>query len=394
MKEFNLPIEKLNRNEKVNICILGGGNIGTLLMADLSQDKRVSVRLLTTNPAKWCKVIEVYNKNENIEFTGKLDIVSNNPADVIPDADIIISTVPSHAFFDILNRIEVFIKEGAWVGIMPGSGGCEFYLKKLIERNCIIFGFQRVHGIARIKTYGKSVYNLGKKNELYIASIPSEMSSIVANVIESFIRIKCTPLTNYLAVTLTPSNPILHTSRLFSLFGNKPKDYIWENELEFYCDWTDADSQVLFACDDELQKFCNAIKDIDLSAVKSLKDHYESYSIKEMTGKIKSIPAFRGIKAPMVSKKHGFAPDYGSRYFIEDFPYGLCIIKSFCYISKIDTPMIDQILGWFENLYDLEYFINSEFIGKDLAKLPIPQNHGIYSIEDIIRYYTDCNLTY
>ena len=70
MKEFNLPIEKLNRNEKVNICILGGGNIGTLLMADLSQDKRVSVRLLTTNPAKWCKVIEVYNKNENIEFTG------------------------------------------------------------------------------------------------------------------------------------------------------------------------------------------------------------------------------------------------------------------------------------------------------------------------------------
>jgi len=46
---------------------------------------------------------------------------------------------------------------------MPGSGGVELISQDVLDNGSFIFGFQRVHGIARIKEYGKSVYSLGKK---------------------------------------------------------------------------------------------------------------------------------------------------------------------------------------------------------------------------------------
>lgn len=113
-------------------------------------------------------MMEVWNKDNTFSHTGKIDIISNNPSEVISEADIIISTLPSHIFPKTIESIKPYVKNGTWIGVMPGSGGCEFYCKELIEHGSVLFGFQRVHGIARIKEYGKSVYDLGKKgNYLY-----------------------------------------------------------------------------------------------------------------------------------------------------------------------------------------------------------------------------------
>lgn len=382
------PFEKTKKEEKINVCILGGGNIGTLLMADLSQNDNISIRLLTTKPNEWNNYIDVYDSDDILKFTGHIDIISDRPQDVILDADIILSTLPSHVFPDVLRKIKMFIKPDAWIGMMPGSGGNEFYLRELVHNGCTLFGFQRVHGISRLKVYGKSVYDLGRKTELYIASIPSKMASIVADTMESMLSIKCYSLENYLSVTLTPSNPILHTSRLYSLFHDYDGSFIWESEPYFYSDWTDEASEILISCDEELQRFCAMIKEIDLAAVKSLKVHYESNTSAEMTKKIRSIKAFKGIKAPMIEKENGYIPDFNSRYFKEDFPYGLCIIKSFCDIAKIDTPMINQILKWFQVKNNVNYFIQDKFEGKDLNELPIPQNFGLKCLEDIVEFYT------
>jgi hypothetical protein len=371
----------------MNICILGGGNIGTLILGDIGAKTGVSVRLLTSRPDEWGHTIEVCGRDGTVKSIGKIDLISSDPEDVIVDADIIISTLPSHIFPGIIHKIEPYVKTGAWIGVMPGSGGSEFYCKELIERGCILFGFQRVHGIARIKEYGKSVYDLGKKNELYIAAIPTDKTEEVCRLMEDLFDMKCNPMPNYLNVTLTPSNPILHTVRLYTLFRNYKEGMYWDKLIDFYAEWTDEASKLLIACDKELQTMCHRVNGLDLTSVRSLTEHYESETPEQMTAKISNIIAFKSIKMPMLITEKGYIPDFKSRYFLEDFPYGLCIIKSFCEIVGLETPCIDKVLMWFERIAEVEYYVNHRFIGGDLNKLPLPQNFGIIAVKNIVEYY-------
>jgi hypothetical protein len=39
-------------------------------------------------------------------------------------------------------------------------------------------------------------------------------------------------------------------------------------------------------------------------------------------------------------------PDFTSRYFTEDFPYGLQFIKNLAVKHGVATPTIDLILNW------------------------------------------------
>ena len=371
----------------MKICILGGGNIGTLLIGDLGKKEEYSVKLLTSRPNDWSDCVQVYDRAGSLKHNGYIEFVSNNPEDVLTDADIIISTLPSHVFPKTIRSIKPFIKDGSWIGVMPGGGGSEFYCEELIRRGCVLFGFQRVHGIARIREYGKSVYDLGRKEKLFIAAIPTEKTLEVCQVVTDMLDIQCIPLPNYLTITLTPSNPILHTTRLYTLFKDYKEGSYWDKIIPFYAEWDDKSSEVLFACDKELQAFCTMMTELDLSNVRSLSEHYESKSPKELTAKISSIEAFKNINTPMKKTSKGYIPDFKSRYFQEDFPYGLCIIKAFCEIAGLNTPTIDEILMWFEKVIGVEYFLEDKFVGKDLTKLPLPQNFGLKTVEDVVRYY-------
>ena len=376
-----------NKQKELAITILGGGNIGTLLAADIARDGVHSVRILTSSPYNWSNQIEVVTRTGEVNFTGRVEYITDDPKKIIPESDIIISTLPSHVFPEYLKKIEHFIKPGTWLGFMPGSGGGEFYSKELISQGCKLFGFQRVHGIARIKKYGSSVYDLGRKNMLYLSSIPTDCGPDIVSFFSKLLKIRCTLLPNYLNVTLTPSNPILHTSRIYTLFRTFRDDEYWANNVEFYSDWSNDASEILFSCDEELQQLCRALPELDLTRVKSLKEHYESDTPEKLTKKLRSIEAFKNIKAPMVQLPGGYRPDLESRYFLEDFPYGLCIIKGFCEITGVPTPAIDIVLKWYERIIGTEFYNEDRFDGNDLQYLPIPMNFGLKDKADIYRFY-------
>jgi len=371
----------------MNICILGGGNIGTLVIGDIGSKEDISVRLLTSRPDEWDRIVEVCDNDGVFKYSGRLDVVSSDPEDVVSDADIILSTLPSHMFPKIIQMIKPFIKVGAWIGMMPGNGGSEFYCKELIESGCTMFGFQRIYGIARLKEYGKSVYDLGKKKSLCIGAIPACNAAEICKVMEYLFNVKCNPLVNYLQVTLTPENPILHTSRLYEMFHNYTEGIYWEKMINFYTEWTDEDSTVLIACDKELETLCCRLDAIDLKGVGSIREYFGAETPQQMTAKISNIVALKNIQSPMVITEKGYIPNFQSRYFMEDFPFGLCIIKSFCEMVAVKTPLIDKILMWFEKIAGVEYYVDGRFEGRDLKELPLPQNFGINSVEDIIAYY-------
>lgn len=373
----------------MNICVIGGGNIGTLIAAELSCKDGISVRLLTSKPELWNREILIIDTKNKTEFVGKIDIITNEPSTALDNVDIILITVPSFAVRDIFCRIEPYVRENVIIGVIPGTGGTEFYFSKLLSsKGCTLFGFQRVHSITRIKDYGHSVYMTGRKTSIYAAAIPKHKTLEVCNLLSWLFDMPCYPLKNYLCVTLTPSNSLLHTTRLYSMF----KDYIpgmyWHRNIAFYEEWDNVASDILLKCDDELQRLCSQLSELDLSAVKSLREHYESNTSDELTRKIRSIDAFKGIYSPMIKKELGYIPDFQSRYFTEDFPYGLCIIKGFCCICDVDTPYIDDVLRWYERIVNQEYFTKSGFDGQDLVNTAIPQQFGIQSKTDIYYFYS------
>ena len=370
----------------MNICILGGGNIGTVLLGDIGSRKEYQVSLFTRKPESWSHQIEVIDVENRKTINGVIDEITDSPS-ILEKSDIILSTLPSNIFSNMIPVLEKHIQSGTYVGLIPGSGGCEFCCQNLVKKGCIIFGLQRVPAIARIKEYGKSVYATSRKKEVQIGAIPRENTQEVCKLMEEVLQMPCRALNNYLCVTLTPSNPILHTTRLYAMFHDYFEGKVYDRNFLFYEEWTEESSEMLMACDEELQRICSEYKDLDLREVKSLKEHYESDTKEKMTAKISSIQAFKGIYSPMKKIEGGYIPDKESRYFKEDFLYGLCIIKAFGEIAEFSTPNIDKVLRWYENFANVEFFIEKKFIGKNLENANFPQNFNLYSKEDIYKFY-------
>jgi hypothetical protein len=150
---------------------------------------------------------------------------------------------------------------------------------------------------------------------------------------------------------------------------------------------------MLLGCNQELQLLCKSLSAIDLSHVTDLRIHYEldtlsnETEVKKMTDKMSSLP-FLKDSAPMTKVEGGYIPDLKSRYFLEDFRYGLFILRDFCGICNIKTPSMDEVLKWYEALFGLKYYEENNFTGKDLTDLPIPSQCGLQTKEDIYNFYS------
>lgn len=342
----------------MKISVIGGGNIGMLIAAESAQ-KGHDVWIYTSKSKQFNEKIEVYDDEDKFLFCAQLTKVTSDLESAIRGADIIWVTYPANLFEKISNAMLPYVTENQKIGIVPGSGGAEYYFAPLIEKGCILFGLQRVHSIARVKQPGKSVCMLGRKDSISIASIPEYCCDDIVYTLQNIFDMPVNKLKNYLTITLTPSNPILHTTRIYSMFRDYSEGKYYSENFLFYENWTDDASDILIKCDSELQQLCSVIP-MDLSDVKSLLVHYESSDAVSLTRKIRSIKAFKGLKSPMKQEEFGWVPDFDSRYFKADFSFGLKVIKDIAQLYGVKTPNIDIVWQWYvevakpENYFELD----------------------------------------
>lgn len=332
----------------MKITVVGGGNVGTLMAAEFAM-KGHDVTVYTSRPETWQLNIAVYDSEDKLQYVGRLNCVTANMKEAIIDAELIFVTYPPFMFAELAKVLQGVISNSQKLIIVPGSGGVEGAFAKIIANGVEIWGLQRVPDIARLKVKGQSVYALGRKATLKLATIPWQKSRVAATVISGLFGIPCDPLPNYYCVTLSPSNQILHTSRLCSMFSDYKKGVKYDRQFLFYEEWDDASSRLLFKNDAELQKLCQAIPE-DLSAVEPLPSYYESSTPSELTQKIRSIRAFKGIKTPMTRVDDGWIPDLSSRYFMADFPFGLNVIRRLARKYGVSTSSLDATWGWYKQM--------------------------------------------
>lgn len=332
----------------MKISIIGGGNIGTLLAAEFSKKGYETYIFSSKNNGE--KKIEVYNNNDEFLFTSNMIKITDNLEEAVNNSKFVFVTYPPELFEKLAIDLDNKLTKNTFLGIIPGSGGCEFIFNNLVNQGIILFGFQRVHSIARIKEAGKSVYMLGRKEFINVSVFNSDKTDYIKSFLETSLEMPCNILENYLAITLNPSNQVLHTSRLCCLFKDYNLEKTYPENILFYETWDDESSELLIECDQELQELCEKIP-FDLRDVKSLKEHYESFTVPDMTHKISSIPAFKGLTSPMVQNDDGlWVPDFKSRYFSSDFPYGLKVIIEIAKIYDVPTKYLNYVWDWFTEL--------------------------------------------
>ena len=337
----------------INICICGGGSLGHVCSAVLSSQKDVTVNVLTRHPERWSPKITAIDNNGK-SFEGQLSKVTENPESAITGCDIVFLCLPGYAIKESLLAIKPFLKESTIVGSIVSSTGFFFTAHDILSPNQKLFGFQRTPFIARTLEYGKRVALLGYKEQVAIA---------VENIIEKenfrqiIERLWITPvqlLNNYYEASLTNSNPILHTGRLYAMWKDwdgKP----YREPILFYKEWDILASDTIIAMDEEFQ---NLLKSLPVSdgAIPTLLKYYESNDACTLCDKIKSIPAFQTIQAPMKKTPDGWIPDFESRYFTEDFPFGLAYIVNLAKKNDIPIPMISKVYNWGMNILTLNKF--------------------------------------
>lgn len=370
------------------IGICGGGNIAHSLIGLLGSDPSNEVRLLTRKPNEWQKQIRVINR-EGDDIVGEISLVSDDASQIIPECELIILALPSQAREDVIKQIAPFVSEGTWIGSFPGMGNFELICHKhlsLKEKNIRIFASQRVPCIARVSEYGKEVVMTSKKDSMAVATLNPALAKEISDLLSPLLDMQIIPLNNFLEVTLSTSNPILHPARMYALFKDMKADDVWEVNPTFYESWNLESSEILIKMDEEVHNLLEKIP-FDLSGIKPLLEHYDSTNALELTQKLISIQAFKGLLSPMKKTENAYIIDLESRYFIEDISYGLILIKDIAHLFLINTPTIDEVIYWAQNFLNKDYLVDGKLVGSDCEELLLHPSFSITSADEFLNFY-------
>lgn len=327
----------------MRICICGGGGLGHTCAGVLSNRKDVTVDLLTSRPKQWNHQFLV-NIPEGKTLTGKLEVISDQAEDVIPSADIVFLCLPAFLVEKVILEIKPYLKKDTIVGAVFGCTGFFLFAHQHLPSYTKLFALQRVPYISRVVEYGKEANLLGYRDKLILAVENLNERETFRKQVEKLLGEEIELADSFYEVTLSNSNPILHTGRLYTMWKE------WDGKpfsrcILFYREWTLEASSLEIEMDKE---FFSLLKVLNVSTkhIKTLLEHYEATDAAGMTKKLRSIESLSTIQAPMKKVAEGWIPDFSSRYFTEDFPYGLALIHKLAHEKGVPTPTIDKVYEW------------------------------------------------
>ena len=328
----------------MKICICGGGNLGHVVAGFVAAQSQYEVYVLTRQPERWSKELTI-EAPDDTTYVGRLSGIYSNARQAVSDADIILLCLPGYGIRDTLIQIKDYLKADAAVGSVVSSTGFFFQAMELLPKTQPLFGFQRVPFISRIEEYGHRARLMGYKDCLELAIEQSDNPESLRQVLQQMLRTPIHLLRSHYEVSLSNSNPLLHPSRLYSLWKDWHEGIVYDRVPLFYEEWTEEAAQLYISMDNELQCLLEQLP-VSKGSIATVLDYYESTDVPSLARKLRSIEAFKGIAAPMKAVEGGFVPDFHSRYFTEDFPYGLAFVHRLAHEKGVPSPTIDMIYDW------------------------------------------------
>jgi opine dehydrogenase len=392
------------------ITLCSGSNLTHGSIASIGHHcPNAKINVLCRRPAEFSKNVIGTTDRTIWKYKGQLSAeiqrVSDDPADVIPGSKMVIICSPINIIPEFLQRIKEHLDPETIVGTVFGSGAFDlqafYYLGDLIKKfDLTIFGLQFVPFLCKTTEYGKSVEIYGPKSYLCCAAYPATRTDKVSNMIALLYATPTVPIPNFLCLTLTPSNQIIHPGRVYGYFKDwdGKKGFVKSELPSLYSGLDDASAEAIQLLDDEIQAIKTAIvtkwPQIDMTALHPIKKRI-SYNYKD------SISDFSTLKS-VFNTNDGYAKNVfptvphadgkhvvlntNSRFFNEDIPYGLCVLKNIGDLLKVDMPNAEKMIRWHQKFMPYD-FIDKEgnFIEENIEKTGIPLKYGVKSPYQLVK---------
>ena len=208
--------EKPIANSKKRIAICGGGNLGHVVAGFVAAQGKYNVCLLTRQAERWDQ--ELIIEAPDVTYKGRLDSVVSDAKQAVSNADIVLLCLPGYGIRDTLLQIKDFLKPNAAVGTVVSSTGFFFQAMEILPEYQTLFGFQRVPFISRVIDYGHKARLMGYKESLELAIERCDRPESLRETLSDMLRTPIHLLNSHYEVSLSNSNPLLHPSRLYSLW--------------------------------------------------------------------------------------------------------------------------------------------------------------------------------
>ena len=388
----------------MRVCLCGGGNAVHVMASDMGARDDLWVGIYAPYQDEAARMQAGLDANNGTILrrlrgqttAGKPDDVSANPADVVPGADIVLIPLPSYSHPSVLKEIAPHLKDGCIIVALPGQGGFNWLTRSVLGSRAsqmIIAGTNQLPYQCRILNYGSEVELIGHKRNIKVATEPAEKADEVARVLTDLIGVtQVDPLPNFLSITLTPANQVIHPTIMYGLFHDYETPLV-EKPL-FYQNTDDFTADIMTRTSNDVLNIAAAVqqqsgRDIPVPALDEMMREMYADELEDpstMKSIFRSNLGYQGLFAPMLTTDDGkFIPDFEYRYLTEDIPRGQCVLKGVAQIAGVETPAINVLIRWAGSVMNKRFLTDDNRLDPDLlAETSTPQAFGFETIEAII----------
>ncbi len=392
------------------ITIVGGGS-SAHIVAPLLANLGFIVTILTSKPNLWKKTLKVEFQSENGEVKkiveGKIHLATSDEKTALKDAEIILLCMPVSQYFKVLLRIGEHIPQNkeVWLGSIYGQGGVNWMYNEIKEKfsldKLVYFSYGLIPWICRTKEYGSIGITYGAKYVNIVSVYPKDKFSELNRGLFEKISLerpgtgKTYQADNFLSLTLSVDNQIIHTARMYGLYLKNKQGWETLDEVPyFYREFDKNSADILKMLDADYEKVREKIK--KLNPTKSfnymlnyldLERFTNNSSNKNIMESFVNSKTLGQIKTPVMKEGKKYILDKNSRFFTDDIFYGIAIVKWLADKYKIEVPMINELLNWSQSYLNLDLLkndmLNTEYEYNGV-KVGVPTKYKTYRESDLI----------
>jgi len=457
---------------KYKVTVVGAGNSAHVIAGYAGSMHNVEVSMLNTVAHENEKLknnmhkrMTVKHRNGQDDIIGKISVVSDNPAEVIPHADLVLMAVPAHIHEHYFRLMAPYVQPNLSLGVVTAQGCLDLVARNIFQNKfdfLNFFSFETLPWACRLVEHGLEAEVLGTKLAVDVAAHPYNMTSPACRVLTQlisrgepystpqqraqFLKVETgkssssietsssTDLSpsvntdvpqkrpvliagpNQLAVTMMNINSVWHPCITYGQFhawdGHTPfteAPPFYEGVDDFTADILDKVSNEILTLKEALLKEhphlnLDVVRHVYTWLLEAYGDNIaDSSSLRScLTTNI----AYAGLKHPMVpapvsgdstgaSAQKGemkLVPNKAHRFWVEDLPCGMLATRGIAELAGVDTPTMDTVIQWMQELKGKEYLVSlpggkRSLVGKDLCETRAPQRYGITTLSGIIHEY-------
>ncbi|UYG98106.1 NAD/NADP octopine/nopaline dehydrogenase family protein [Cytobacillus firmus] len=355
---------------KRTVAVLGGGNGGHTLAADLSlaghEVRLFEMEKFSHSMKEVFETKRIQCFGEALNGTAEISLVTSDIDQAIADAEIILIAVPAFAHKEYANLLANKVKPDQLVALLPGTlGSLEFakiWRELGVDENIVLAESDTLPYATRLEGPGKVRVNV--KIKVQIGVFPSVHTKWATSLLNDILDI--TPVSNVLEAGLSSMNPIDHPPGTILNAGRIEKSngefYIYEEGM------TPSVIRVMERLDQERLAIGKGFG-MKLMTIAELL-HTSGYGPKGTTWEVlNGSRSLTPIKGPTSLK---------SRYLSEDIPFGLRTFASIADHIGLETPVMDSLI----TLGEILVGGNPQTEGRTIKDLGISE----FSKEEIIEF--------